>query len=96
MKSIILSDSDEEAIVDFIKQHEELYDKTNDSCKDKQKKERLLELLAATRNLPVKTVKKWFETQCTRYGKFTQTKSRRAVEKSTERQTWLKDSFSFL
>ena len=69
MKSIFLSDSDEEAIVEFVKQHEELYDKTNDSFKDKQKKERLWELLAATRNLPVKTVKKWFETQRTRYNK---------------------------
>ena len=28
MKSIFLSDSDEEAIVEFVKQHEELYDKT--------------------------------------------------------------------
>ena len=58
IKSIFLSDSDEEAIVEFVKQHEELYDKTNDSFKDKQKKERLLEQLAATRNLPVRTVKK--------------------------------------
>ena len=96
MKSIFLSDSDEESIVEVIKQHEELYDKTNDSFKDKQKKERLWEQLAATRNLPVKTVKKWFETQCTRYGKLTQTKSGQAAENSTERQTWLKDSFSFL
>ena len=96
MKSIFLSDSDEEAIVEFIKQHEELYDKTNDSFKDKQKKETLWEQLASTRNLPIKTVKKWFETQRTRYGKLTQTKSGQAAEKSTERQTWLKDSFSFL
>ena len=58
MKSIFLSDSDEEAIVEFVKQHEELYDKTNDSFNDKQKKERLWEQLAATRNLPVNTVKK--------------------------------------
>ena len=34
MKSIFLSDSDEEAIVKFVKQHEELYDKTNDSFND--------------------------------------------------------------
>ena len=61
MKSIFLSDSDEEAIVEFVKQHGELYDKTNDSFKDKRKKERLWEQLAATRNLPVKTVKKWFD-----------------------------------
>ena len=96
MKSIFLSNSDEEAIVEFVKQHKELYDKTNNSFKDKQKKERLWESLAATWNLPVKTVKKWIETQCTRYGKLTQTKSGKAAEKSTEQQTWLKDSFSFL
>ena len=28
MKSIFLSDSDEEAIVEFVKQHDEIYDKT--------------------------------------------------------------------
>ena len=33
------------------KQHKELYDKTNVHFKDKQKKERLWESLAATRNL---------------------------------------------
>ena len=84
MKSIFLSDSDKEAIVEFVKQHEELYDKTNNSFKDKQKKEVLWEQLAATRNLPVKTVKKWLDTQRTRYGKLTQTKSGQAAEKSTE------------
>ena len=41
-------------------------------------------------------MKKWFDTQRTRYGKLTQTKSGQGAEKSTERQTWLKDSFSFL
>ena len=84
IKSIFLIDSDEEAIVEFVKQHEELYDKTNDSFKDKQKKERLWEQLTATRNLPIKTVKKWYETQRTRYGQLTQTKSGKAAEKSTE------------
>ena len=48
MKSIFLSDSDDEAIVEFIIQHEELYDKTNDSFKGKQKKERLWEQLPET------------------------------------------------
>ena len=48
MKSIFLSDSDEETIVEFVKQHEELYDKTNDSFKDKKKKEGLWEQLPET------------------------------------------------
>ena len=72
-----------------------LYDKTN-KFKDKQRKEGLWERLAASRNISVNTVKKWFETQCTKYGKLTQTKSGQAAVKNTERQAWLKDSFSFL
>ena len=95
MKFIFLSDSDEEAIVEFIK-HKELYDKTHSKFKDKQRKEGLWERLAASRNLSVNTVKKWFKTQCTRYGKVTQTKSGQAAAKNTERHTWLKNSFRFL
>ena len=83
MKSIFLNDLDEEAILELIKQHEELYDKTNDSFKEKQKKEGL----AATRNLSANTVKKWFDTQGARYGKLTQTKSGQGAEMSTEQQT---------
>ena len=47
MKSIFLSDSDEEAIVDFVKQHEELFDKTHAKFKDKQRKEGLWERLSS-------------------------------------------------
>ena len=96
MKSIFLSDSDKEAIVEFVKQHKELFDKTHAKFKDKQMKVGLWARQAATRNLSVSIVKKWFETHYTRYGKLTQTKSGQAAVKSTERRTWLKDSFSFL
>ena len=82
--------------MEFIKQHKELNDKTNDKFKDKQRKEGLWERLAASRNFSVNTVKKWFEIQRTKYGKLTQTKSGQAAEKSTDRQTWLKDSFILL
>ena len=39
MTNIYLTDSDEEAIVDFVKDHEQLYNKTNDHFKDKAWKE---------------------------------------------------------
>ena len=39
MKSIFLSDSDEEDIVDFVKQHKELYDNIHVKFKDEQRKE---------------------------------------------------------
>ena len=66
INSIFLSYSDEEAIVKF---------------KYKQRKEGLLETVSASRNLSVNTVEKWFETQSTRYGKLTQTKSGQAAAK---------------
>ena len=52
MKSIFLSDSDEEAIVDFVKQHEELFHKIHEKFKDKQRKERLWESVGSTLNAP--------------------------------------------
>ena len=61
--------------MEFVKKHKELYDKTQVKFKDKQRKEGLWEILAGSRNLSVNTVKKWFETQHTRYGKLTHTKS---------------------
>ena len=93
MKSIFLSDSDKEAIMEFVKQHEELHDKTNDNFKDKEKKERVWEQLAATRNLPIKTVKKRLNVPDMASSLIT--KSGQAAEKNTERQTWLEDSFNF-
>ena len=39
MTNIYLPDSDEEAIVDFVKDNEELYDKTSEHFKDKTRKE---------------------------------------------------------
>ena len=39
MTNIYLMDLDKEAIVDFVKDHEELYDKTNEHFKDKARKE---------------------------------------------------------
>ena len=43
MKSIFLSDSGKEAIVEFIKQYAKLFDKTHDKFKDKYRKEGLWE-----------------------------------------------------
>ena len=48
MKSIFLSDSDKEAIVEFVEQHEELYNKILEKFKDKQREEYLWERLTAT------------------------------------------------
>ena len=46
MTTIYLKDLDKEAIVDFVKDHKELYDKTNEHFKDKSRKECLWEKFA--------------------------------------------------
>ena len=51
--------SDEEAIVDFVKDHE-LYDKTSDHFKDKVKKKSLWEEFARSHKRSVKVCKTWF------------------------------------
>ena len=70
MTDIYLTDSDEEAIVDFAKDHEELYNKTNEHFKDKARNECLWERFANSRKLSVKMCKTWFELQRTCYGSF--------------------------
>ena len=69
MMNIYLTDSDEEAIVDFVMDREELYDKTNKHFKDKARKECLWERFANSHKLSVKVYKTLFESQRTRCGK---------------------------
>ena len=57
MTNIYLTDPDAEAIVDFVKDHEELYDKNNEHFKDKARKECLWEQFANSRKLSVKVFK---------------------------------------
>ena len=57
MTNIYLTGSDEEAIVDFVKDHEELYDKTDEQFKDKARKEGLWERFANSHKLSVKMCK---------------------------------------
>ena len=56
--NIYLIDSDEESIVDIVKDHEELYDKTNEHFKDNTKKGCLWERFANSHSL----------SRCTRPG----------------------------
>ena len=71
-----LTDADEEAIVDFVKN-----DKTHNTFKDKAREDCLWERFAGSRNLSVKVCKIWFESQRTCYGKVTKFKSGQVPKK---------------
>ena len=86
----------EKAVVDFVKDHEGLYNKTNEHFKDKARKECLWEQFANSRKLCVKVCKTWFELQTTRYGNLTQSKSGQAPKEMMECQTLIQGKLGFL
>ena len=57
MTNVYLADSEEEAIVDFVKDHNELYNKTSKHFKDKARKGSLWEELNSGCKLSVKVNK---------------------------------------
>ena len=69
MTNVYLTDSDEEAIVDFVKEYKELYEKTSEHFKDKSREESVWVQFTKSRKLSVKVCKTWFDSQMTHYGK---------------------------
>ena len=61
MTNIYLMDCDEEALVDFVKDHEELQNKTNEQFQDKSRTVCLWERFANSLKLFVKVCTTWFE-----------------------------------
>ena len=94
--NINLTDFEEEAIVEFVKDQEELYDKTNEHLKDKARKQCLMEHLTNSHKLFVKVCKTWFDLQRRRYVELTQSKSGQAPKEMMEHQNWTQDKFGFL
>ena len=70
--------------MDFVKDHEDLYDKTNEHFKDNARKECLWEQFTNSHKLSVKVCKTWFYSQRTHYGKLTQSKSGQAPKEIME------------
>ena len=82
--------------MDFVKDHKELFEKTNEHFKDKARKEYLWERFANSCKLSVKLCKTCFESQRTCYSKLGQSKSGWAPKEMTERQNWIQDKINFL
>ena len=70
-----------------MKDHPELYDKENLRFHDRHKKEDLWSEIAEELNLTAKYVKRWFESQRTRYGKLSKQQSGQAPRELTRRQS---------
>ena len=90
------TDSQETAIVEFVKEHPELYNKEHARFHDRQKKEALWAEISAELKLQPFDVRRWFESQRTRYGKLSKLQSGQAPREMTKRQSWVYQQMGFL
>ena len=79
------TDSQENAIVEFVKEQPELYDKEHGRFHGRQRKEALWAEISAELKLQPFDVRRWFESQRTRYGKLSKLQSGQAPREMTKR-----------
>ena len=90
------TDTQEVSIVEFVKQHPELYDKEHPRFHDRTRRETLWAEIAAELHLQPFDVRRWFESQRTRYGKLSKLQSGQAPREMTKRQSWVYQQMGFL
>ena len=83
------TDSQEVSIVEFVKLHPELYDKEHLRFHDRTRREALWAEISAELKLQPFDVRRWFESQRTRYGKLSKLQSGQAPREMTKRQSWV-------
>ena len=83
------TDSQETAIVEFVKEHPELYDKEHARFHDRQQMEALWAEISAELKLQPFDVRRWFESQRMRYGKLSKLQSGQAPREMTKRESWV-------
>ena len=90
------TDSQEVSIVEFVKLHPELYDKEHSRFHNRTRREALWAEISAELNLQPFDVRRWFESQRTRYGKLSKLQSGQAPREMTKRQSWVYQQMGFL
>ena len=88
--------TEEHVIVEFVKQHPELYNKEHGRFHDRQRKEALWAEISAELKLQPFDVRRWFESQRTCYGKLSKQQSGQAPREMTRRQSWVYQQKGFL
>ena len=82
--------------MEFVKQHPELYDKEHPQFHDRNRREALWAEISAKLKLQPFDVRRWFESQRTRYGKLSKFQSGQAPREMTKRQSWVYQQMGFL
>ena len=90
------TDTQEVSIVEFVEQHPEMYDKEHPRFHDRTRREAVWAEISAELKLQPFDVRRWFESQQTRYGKLSKLQSGQAPREMTKRQSWVYQQMGFL
>ena len=90
---VLFSSEQEQKLVDFLHNNEILYKRLM-HYKDGSK--RCVVKVCEENNLNKDARQRWFQSQCTLFGKVTHMKSGQGESVMTERQKWTRDNFDFL
>ena len=93
---VTFTDSQEIAVVEFVKEHPEMYDNEHGRFHDRHRKEALWAEISAELKLQPFDVRRWFESQRTCYGKLSKLQSGQAPREMTVRQSWVYQQMGFL
>ena len=88
--------SQEISIVEFVKQHPELYNKEHPRFHDRTRREALWAEISAELKLQPFDVRRWFKSQQTRYGKLSKLQSGQAPREMTNKQFLVYQQMGFL
>ena len=90
------TDREEDAIIEFLQNHPEIYNKEHERYADKYHKEALWVHIAKKLRLDVNDVKCWYTSKRTTFGKVSKNKSGQAPASYTPRHKWVYDRMSFI
>ena len=90
------TDKEEDAIIEFLQNHPEIYNKEHERYADKYHKEALWVEIATELKLDANDVKRWYTSKRTTFGKVSKNKSGQAPASFTPRQKWVYDRMSFM
>ena len=93
---LILGDEVEDELVEWIQQHESLYDKTKKGYRKTDEKKRLWQSKADELKITLQALMVWYKSQRTRYGKLLEKKSGQGTKLLTDREKWILEKWSFL
>ena len=94
--TVLFSAEEEQKLVDFLCDIEILYKQHLMDYKDRSKREVVWDKFCEENNLDKDACQRWFQSQCTLFGKVTHMKLGQGKPQLTEWQKWTKDNFDFL